>query len=285
MLASPVPTTRGNSRVVDEQGYSRTGDVVEERGPDQIVIIDRVKDVLKLSQGEYVALGTLGARFESGSAIIKQIYLYGNSQRAYLLAVVVPDQQAVTHTLGEEPSDKKLKKLIRDELQRVAQQHNLRSFEVPRDFIVECKPFTAEWLAVHVRKRLCPALKAKYSAALEAIYSAQEIQQQQVLSALKDPDSPLSTVEKLTELLQMNLKIEDIDPSKPQNFAELGGDSLAAVAFRIGRGFCSGPPADHILSPRVTVEVGGIYRASCQQCISTCQLSEYSWKTGAAGLC
>ncbi|MGB1158755.1 MAG: thioester reductase domain-containing protein [Porticoccaceae bacterium] len=238
--------------LLDEQGYSRTGDVVEERGPDQIVIIDRVKDVLKLSQGEYVALGTLGTRFESGSAIIKQIYLYGNSQRAYLLAVVVPDQQAVTHTLGENPSDKKLKKLIRDELQRVAQQHNLRSFEVPRDFIVEWQPFSQQnGLLSSVRKRLRPALKAKYSAALEAIYSAQEIQQQQVLSALKDPDSPLSTVEKLTELLQMNLKIEDIDPSKPQNFAELGGDSLAAVAFSasVEGVFAVDLPADHILSP------------------------------------
>ena len=44
----------------DEDGFSCTGDIVEEREPGYIAVIDRRKDVLKLSQGEYVALGRLG---------------------------------------------------------------------------------------------------------------------------------------------------------------------------------------------------------------------------------
>ena len=44
----------------DEDGYLRTGDIMEERGPDHLVYIDRRNDVLKLAQGEFVAVGGAG---------------------------------------------------------------------------------------------------------------------------------------------------------------------------------------------------------------------------------
>ena len=34
----------------DEEGFIRTGDVVEQRGPDELVWIDRASNVVKLSQ-------------------------------------------------------------------------------------------------------------------------------------------------------------------------------------------------------------------------------------------
>jgi long-subunit acyl-CoA synthetase (AMP-forming) len=40
---------------------------------------------------------------ESGIDLVRQIYLYGNSQRPYLLAVVVPDFEAAEARLGPEP--------------------------------------------------------------------------------------------------------------------------------------------------------------------------------------
>ena len=83
------------AELFDEDGYLRTGDIVEERGPDHVVLIDRRNDVLKLSQGEFVAFGALGTTFENGSDVIHQIYLYGNSARSYLLAVVVPNMDVV----------------------------------------------------------------------------------------------------------------------------------------------------------------------------------------------
>lgn len=39
----------------DEEGYLKTGDVFEQRGPDEVVWIDRKKNVLKLAQGEVVS--------------------------------------------------------------------------------------------------------------------------------------------------------------------------------------------------------------------------------------
>jgi len=153
--------------LLDDEGYNFTGDIVEERGPDQIVIIDRRKDVLKLSQGEYVAVGPLGKVFEGGSAVVHQIYVYGNSKRSYLLAVIVPEMEVVHKLIGENPTTNELKNLIRQELQKVGQKEDLKSFEIPRDFIIEKEKFSREnELLSSVRKYLRPAIKRKYGAAL-----------------------------------------------------------------------------------------------------------------------
>jgi fatty acid CoA ligase FadD9 len=56
----------------DSEGFSCTGDVVEERGPWQIAIIDRRSNVLKLSQGEYVAVGALEQLFAAGCPSVAQ---------------------------------------------------------------------------------------------------------------------------------------------------------------------------------------------------------------------
>jgi fatty acid CoA ligase FadD9 len=73
----------------DEDGYYRTGDVMAELGPDQLMYLDRRNNVVKLSQGEFVAVSRLEALY-SHSPSIRQIYIYANSERAFLIAVVVP---------------------------------------------------------------------------------------------------------------------------------------------------------------------------------------------------
>ncbi len=79
----------------DADGFYRTGDIVAEVGPDQLVYLDRRNNVLKLSQGEFVTVSKLEAVF-GGSPLVRQIYVYGNSARAYLLAVVVPTEDALS---------------------------------------------------------------------------------------------------------------------------------------------------------------------------------------------
>ncbi|MEM1119832.1 MAG: thioester reductase domain-containing protein [Bacteroidota bacterium] len=240
------------ANLFDEEGFSLTGDIVEERGPDHVVVIDRRKDVMKLSQGEYVAVGKLGTVFEGGSAVIKQIYVYGNAFQSYLLAVVVPDQKTVTSLLGENASEVQLTALIKKELVKVATEQQLKSFEVPRSFIIEYEEFTqANGLLSSVRKRLRPALKRKYGARLEVIYETQAKAQEADVEMLKDPNSSLSTLEKIVKLLEVNLRVQAIDLSQPFTYKELGGDSLGAVAFSnsLEKVFGRTIPANQILSP------------------------------------
>lgn len=236
----------------DEEGFSLTGDIVEERDTDHVVLIDRRKDVLKLSQGEYVAVGPLGTVFEAGTAVIEQVYIYGNSNRAYLLAVVVPDQAALSAALGDNPTEEDIKNLIRNEMQDVARDQQLKSFEVPRDFIIESEPFSVEnGLLSSVRKRLRPQFKVKYGERLEEMYVLHERKQQQSMEELKQSDSTLSVFDKLMKLAAIELGLDEVDGSKPYTFAELGGDSLGAVSFSVAIEDVFGVniPGDSILSP------------------------------------
>ena len=56
------------AEVFDADGYYRTGDVMAEIAPDRLRYVDRSKNVLKLSQGEFVAVAKLEADLRGRSA-------------------------------------------------------------------------------------------------------------------------------------------------------------------------------------------------------------------------
>ena len=80
--------------VFDDDGYYRTGDVMAEIEHDRLAYVDRRNNVLKLAQGEFVPIAHLEAVF-AGAPLVRQIFVYGNSERANLLAVVVPTPYAL----------------------------------------------------------------------------------------------------------------------------------------------------------------------------------------------
>jgi len=63
---------QATAELFDADGYYMTGDVVQQETPNRVVWIDRKKNVLKLSQGEFVSLGRLEAVYKGGSALIHQ---------------------------------------------------------------------------------------------------------------------------------------------------------------------------------------------------------------------
>src|SRR5262249_15700027 len=131
MVGGYYANEEATRQLVDDEGYLHTGDVVEQQGPNRIRWIDRRKNVLKLAQGEFVAVSQLEELYGTGSPFIRQVYLYGTSLWQYLLGVVVA--QGTTD-----------KTVLRDEIHRIAAREGLRSFEIPRDFLVEIDPFTRE---------------------------------------------------------------------------------------------------------------------------------------------
>ena len=219
-------------KLFDEDGFICTGDIVEEHEANHIVIIDRRNDVLKLSQGEYVPVGALGSVFEGASDVISQIYIYGNSQRSYLLAVVVPNKTIVTAYLGNNPSDEAVDRLIQQEFQRVAREEGIKSFEVPKNFVIEWELFSeSNGLLSGLRKKIRPALARKYTDSLEALYDSLEQVNRQKRKDLIGSQSSLSLLETLTKLLEVDLNIRVVDGGQLSTFYELGGDSLGAMLF------------------------------------------------------
>jgi len=236
----------------DEDGFICTGDIVEEMAPDRIRVIGRRNDVIKLSQGEFVAIGALAETFEAGSDLIHQAYVHGDSQQSYLLAVIVPDLAAAESRIPDVSDEAALNALIQGELLRVASQNGLRSFEIPRAIILETAPFSSEnGLLSGLRKKIRPALISRYGSKLDAIYENVERTRQEGRRKLMDAGSGLSVVEKLAALLKMDLNIAALDLDSPANFHQLGGDSLGAVLLSLSIEDLFGVefPADRLLSP------------------------------------
>ena len=96
-----------------------------------------------------------------------------------------------------------------------------------------------------------PNFKRKYGDRLEALYTQIEGRRHEELLALRDPKSPMTVLEKVCKALEASLGIDGIDPSTPQGFEDLGGDSIGAASYAMFLEDIFGVPVpvNTILSP------------------------------------
>lgn len=144
---------------IDKDGWMYSGDVAQVDAAGRFYIIDRVKNLVKLSQGEYVAIENV----EGQLAAVKyfaQFWLYGDSTQDHLVAVAVPDPEVfapfasnitgktVTATdmasLQAACDDKKVTAAMLSELMKLGRELKLKGFEIPRALKLRAEPFSAE---------------------------------------------------------------------------------------------------------------------------------------------
>lgn len=238
------------AEVFDADGYYRTGDVMAEVAPDQLVYVDRRNNVIKLAQGEFVAVANLETVYV-GAPLVRQIFVYGNSERAYLLAVVVPTEEA----LRAHPDPVELKNSIRESLQRTARSNHLHSYELPADFIIETTPFTIEsGMLAAVGKPIRPKMIEHYGDRLEQLYVDLAEARVQELRQLRDTAQQRPVLDTVTEAARALLGMSADAVRPDHHFIDLGGDSLSALTFsnllrdlfdvEVPVGVITGPAAD-----------------------------------------
>ncbi|CDO86347.1 oxidoreductase [Mycobacterium triplex] len=216
------------AQAFDPDGYYRTGDVMAEVGPDHLVYVDRRNNVLKLAQGEFVAVAQLEAVFSS-AALVRQIFVYGNSERPYLLAVVVPTLEAAERFAGDADG---LKAALSESLRRTAKLAELQSYEVPVDFLVDSEPFSEDnGLLSGVGKLLRPKLKEHYGDRLEQLYAELAATRTAELRALREGAADRPVIDTLTRAAEALLGLAGGPPQPDTHFLDLGGDSLSALTF------------------------------------------------------
>ncbi|MFI6663167.1 carboxylic acid reductase [Streptomyces sp. NPDC050523] len=237
-----------NAVIFDAEGYYRTGDIMAEIAPDHLHYVDRRNNVLKLSQGEFVAVSRLETLF-TASPEVRQIFVYGNSQRARLMAVVVPSATLLTQTGTDIEA---LRWHILDSLHEIGRQSQLQPYEIPRDVLIETEPFSTEnGLLSDMRKPLRPQLTARYGERLEQLYAAAFDNRDQRLKQLHADarNQPLLDTIRQGAGLVLGQPADAIQPSA--RFTDLGGDSLSALSFAVLLGDVCGidVPVTSIISP------------------------------------
>ncbi|KAJ4467458.1 long-chain-fatty-acid-CoA ligase [Lentinula edodes] len=181
---------KNTQEAVDEEGWLHTGDVAEIDDFGRVRIIDRVKNIMKLAQGEYVAVEKIENTYSS-SAAVAQLFVHGDSLQSYLVGVVIPDplhlsaiasrlsSSKVTpddvKSLGEACKQPEVVKEFVNILDKEAKKGGLKGFETLKRIHLSLDPFSVE------DGTLTPTFKIKrkdayekFKAELDALYSLGE---------------------------------------------------------------------------------------------------------------
>ncbi|KAJ3431221.1 long-chain-fatty-acid--coa ligase [Anaeramoeba flamelloides] len=161
-------------KVLTEDGWFKTGDIGHFTKEGNLKIIDRKKNIVKLSQGEYVALEKLEEIYKT-CASVSEIWIYADSYKNSLIAVIIPNFSALK--IPEEKQkeickDKEFKNKIQLELDSMMQEHSLMGFEKIKNVHLEHIPFTVEnGLLTDTLKMKRFQLKVKYEKTIDSLYN------------------------------------------------------------------------------------------------------------------
>lgn len=132
----------------DSEGWYLTGDVGMIYPNGSVKIIDRSKNIFKLSQGEYIAPEKLENVFGLSQAIA-QCFVHGDSLQSTIVAIIIPEPEhakawGVANGKEDVLGDDDYKKLINDEILRLAKENKLTGLEKPKEIFLSKDPFTIE---------------------------------------------------------------------------------------------------------------------------------------------
>ncbi|KAF2313448.1 hypothetical protein GH714_011056 [Hevea brasiliensis] len=162
-------------------GWFHTGDIGEWQPDGSLKIIDRKKNIFKLSQGEYVAVENLENIYGLASGI-DSIWVYGNSFESFLVAVVNPNKQALENWAQENGmggdfkshcENLKAKEFILGELTKTGKEKKLKGFEFVKAVHLDPEPFDIERdLLTPTYKKKRPQLLKYYQDVIDKMYKS-----------------------------------------------------------------------------------------------------------------
>lgn len=162
-----------------KDGWFHTGDIGEILPNGVVKIIDRKKNLIKLSQGEYIAIEYLENVYNN-TPIVEDIWIYGDSCKSMLVAVVVLHEENTKNwaylnghmgSFTELYSLHQLQKLVLSELKTTAERNKLKGFEHIKGVILESCPFDIEKdLVTATLKKKRNKLVSHYRVEIDELY-------------------------------------------------------------------------------------------------------------------
>jgi len=131
----------------------RTGDVGQWDAQGRLVVIDRVKNIFKLAQGEYIAPEKIEAVLAK-HYLVAQVFVYGHSLQAMLVGIVIPDPETILvwakdnghgdKTYEELCAHPQVRTTLQKELAVFGKESDLKGFEILKNIYVTPEQFTID---------------------------------------------------------------------------------------------------------------------------------------------
>ncbi|RUS69707.1 hypothetical protein EGW08_022528, partial [Elysia chlorotica] len=166
---------------LDSDGWLHTEDIGTWQENGTLKIVDRKKNVFKLSQGEYVATEKIENVYRA-SSLVGQIFVDGDSTKPCLMAIVVPDDVYLASwgpsndfpsTVEEFCKAQGAKQLVLNDMIAEGKKAGIMAFEQVKDIFLEANFFTVEnGLLTPTMKNKRIALRKKYLDQIQQLYKA-----------------------------------------------------------------------------------------------------------------
>lgn len=165
---------------IDEDGWLHSGDIASiVPGSLALKIIDRRKNIFKLSQGEYIAPDRLEQVYKTYNGII-DIFIYGDSFKSSIIAILVMDEKIAIEKAKEASiefdnydsliKDPAFHKEILGGLKKVASNNGLKGFERIAKIHIDKKPFSEYDLVTTTFKLKRNEAKEHFKSIIDEIY-------------------------------------------------------------------------------------------------------------------
>lgn len=164
---------------INSDGWLCSGDIgVILPGSNALKIIDRLKNIFKLSQGEYVAPEKLENVFKM-CPTIADIFIYGDSLKSCLVGVINVEEKlyvkncaeaGITGSFAELCENAEGKKLLMAEIMNWHKEKKLNGIEKPKDFFIDPTPFENHGLLTTTFKIKRNEAKIQYLPILDKMY-------------------------------------------------------------------------------------------------------------------
>ena len=167
------------AEALDADGWLHTGDIGIWDSNQNLRIVDRKKNIFKLSQGEYVAAEKIEIVMAK-SSFVASVWVYGDSLRSCLVAVCVPSADNLKNwakggakeklSFEELCNDAEVKKVVLDDIVKTCKAARLNNIEIIKNIHLESKPWTPDDVLTPTLKMKRHDAKLKYQSVINAMY-------------------------------------------------------------------------------------------------------------------
>jgi long-chain acyl-CoA synthetase len=174
------PDLNNDETIFTKDGWLRTGDVGQWNPDGTMSIIDRIKNLVKLQGGEYIALERLESTYKSCN-LVSNICVHADTNAKQPIAIIIPHEGHLRHALGDNVSPlsdlcqkNEVKQLVLKECNAAGKKAAFKQMELLEAVILTPDEWTPEsGLVTAAQKVQRKKVAQKFEGEIKEIYKNQ----------------------------------------------------------------------------------------------------------------